>query len=198
MHCNQPHNYLKRYIYRARGTTPALEVAEVIQRTHRYIRTGWSPHKRVEDCDNGPPSMLQPWQIVRFGINEVGDKSELLLPKATEAAVKIPRVWCGYGYGVLDEASSCAERHRMGGTRAASAPPPPRGEVHTYWIYFPEVMTCLRCPVEGCQGVATIWTNLHVHFLHRYMWDAIVILEEGNIPYPIYGNYRLITVISSW
>ena len=27
-------------------------------------------------------------------------------------------------------------------------------------------------------------TNLRVHFVHRHVWDTVVILEEGNRTYP--------------
>ena len=33
-------------------------------------------------------------------------------------------------------------------------------------------------------GGSTIWTNFRVHFVHCHMLDTIVILEEGNRPYP--------------
>ena len=38
--------------------------------------------------------------------------------------------------------------------RATSPPSPqlPTGEAHTYWVSFLEALTCLWCPVEGCQG----------------------------------------------
>ena len=42
----------------------------------------------------------------------------------------------------------------------------------------------LRCPVEGCLGGASNRSNLPVHFAHRHVRDTIVILEEGNRPYP--------------
>ena len=38
--------------------------------------------------------------------------------------------------------------------------------------------------VEGCLGGASNRTNLRVHFTHRHAQDTIVILEEGNLPYP--------------
>ena len=38
--------------------------------------------------------------------------------------------------------------------------------------------------MEGCLGGDSNWTNLRVHFVHRYARDTIVILEESNRPYP--------------
>ena len=45
-------------------------------------------------------------------------------------------------------------------------------------------MLRLRVPVEGCLGGASNRTNLRVQFAHRHTQDTIVILEEGNRPYP--------------
>ena len=42
----------------------------------------------------------------------------------------------------------------------------------------------IRCLVEGCLGEASNSTNLRVHFAHRHVQDTIVIMEEGNQPYP--------------
>ena len=37
--------------------------------------------------------------------------------------------------------------------------------------------------VEGCLGRAATSTVMRVHFLHRYVLDTVVILEEGNLPH---------------
>ena len=61
---------------------------------------------------------------------------------------------------------------------------PPGGEYQTYRVSLPKHMLRLRCPVEGCMGGASNRTNLRVHFSYRHVRDTIVILEEGNRPYP--------------
>ena len=38
--------------------------------------------------------------------------------------------------------------------------------------------------MEGCLRGASNQTNLKVYFAHLHAWDTIVILEEGNQPYP--------------
>ena len=38
--------------------------------------------------------------------------------------------------------------------------------------------------VEVCPGRAATRTAMRVHFLHRYVRDTVVILEEGNLPHP--------------
>ena len=40
------------------------------------------------------------------------------------------------------------------------------------------------CPVEGCPGRVATRTALRKHFLHWYILDTVVILEEGNLPHP--------------
>ena len=42
----------------------------------------------------------------------------------------------------------------------------------------------LRCLVAGFLGGASSCTNLWIYFSHRHVRDTIVILEEGNHPYP--------------
>ena len=54
----------------------------------------------------------------------------------------------------------------------------------TYRVYFPKYLLQLRCLVEGCLGWALRQTNLNIHFVHRHIRDTVLILEEGNRPYP--------------
>ena len=51
-------------------------------------------------------------------------------------------------------------------------------------VSFPKHLSRLQCPVAGCLGGDLSWTNLRVHFAHRHVGETIVILEEGNCPYP--------------
>ena len=37
-----------------------------------------------------------------------------------------------------------------------------------------------------CEGRATMHTNLWIHFVHHYVRDTVVILDEGNRPHPIF------------
>ena len=62
--------------------------------------------------------------------------------------------------------------------------PPPPPYLQTYRFSIPKRMLGIRCLVEGCLGGASNLTNLQVHFSHRHVQDTIVILEEGNQPYP--------------
>ena len=61
---------------------------------------------------------------------------------------------------------------------------PPPGEAQIYRVYFPEHMLQIWFLVEGCLGGASNKTNLWVHFVHLHTQYTIVILEEGNQPYP--------------
>ena len=58
------------------------------------------------------------------------------------------------------------------------------GEAQTYRVYFPKRLLRMRCPVEGCLGGASNRINIRVNFAHFHARDTIVILEEGNRPYP--------------
>ena len=49
---------------------------------------------------------------------------------------------------------------------------------------FLQVVGSLACPVDICQGRASIRTGLRVHFVHRRMRYTVVIVEEGNLPHP--------------
>ena len=51
-------------------------------------------------------------------------------------------------------------------------------------VSFPRASRSIGCPVEVCEGRVTTRTNLRIHFVHRHMWNTIVILEEGNRPHP--------------
>ena len=42
----------------------------------------------------------------------------------------------------------------------------------------------IGCLVGDCGGKTTTHTNLHIHFMHRRVWDMLVILGEENIPHP--------------
>ena len=73
---------------------------------------------------------------------------------------------------------------RESGDRGGAPNPPPPGEAQTYRVSLPKRLLQLRSPVEGCLGGASNRTNLWVHFAHRQAREIIVILDEGNRPYP--------------
>ena len=70
----------------------------------------------------------------------------------------------------------------VGGNREGHPPPP--GDSQNYQVSLPKCLLRLRCPVEGCLGGASSRINLRVHLTNRHVRDKIVILEEGNQPYP--------------
>ena len=53
-----------------------------------------------------------------------------------------------------------------------------------YHMAFPAKGDPQSCLVEGCLVRAATRTAMRVHFLHQYVWDTVVILEEGNRPHP--------------
>ena len=51
-------------------------------------------------------------------------------------------------------------------------------------MVLPEKAGLRLCPFEGCSGRAAIQKVIQVHFWHRHVRDAVVILEEGNLFHP--------------
>ena len=41
-----------------------------------------------------------------------------------------------------------------------------------------------NCPIEGCPGRAATRTAMRVHFFHWRVQDAVIILDDGNLPHP--------------
>ena len=58
------------------------------------------------------------------------------------------------------------------------------GGPRTYKMSFPAKGGPRRCPVTGCPGDLATRTAMRVHFLHRHVHNTVVILEEGNLPFP--------------
>ena len=38
--------------------------------------------------------------------------------------------------------------------------------------------------MERCPGVLETRAAMRVHFVHRHVYDTVVILEDGNLPLP--------------
>ena len=58
---------------------------------------------------------------------------------------------------------------------------PPGKEPRTYRMAFPTAEGPQSCLVEGFPGQKVTRTEMRAHFIHRYIWDTVVILEEGNL-----------------
>ena len=104
----------------------------------------------------------------------------------TAAEGGVPGVQGGAVGGVSVNTYTGTARNHLGGSGVTLSPPPPPGEAQTYRVSLPKAITCLRCPVAGLQWGAPRCTNLQVQFAHHHVKDSIVILEEGNRPYPHY------------
>ena len=79
----------------------------------------------------------------------------------------------------------CQIQHGVGRGDRGGAPPHthPR-EAQTYQVSFPKHLSRLRWLLAGYLGGVSSRTNLRIHFLQH----TIVILEEGNRPYPVALN----------
>ena len=64
-------------------------------------------------------------------------------------------------------------------------------EAQTYRVSSTKYMLRIQCLVEGCLGGASNRTNLWVHFAHLHAQDTIIILEDGNWPYPWCPKYDM-------
>ena len=58
------------------------------------------------------------------------------------------------------------------------------GDPRTYNMAFPTLGVPRNFPVEGCRGRASTRAAMRVHFLHWYVRDTVIILEEVNLPHP--------------
>ena len=97
----------------------------------------------------------------------------------------MPKGQSGSSSGLAAHTSSDTARRGAGGPGGPPPPPPTTTkETQTYRVSFPKHLSLLRLPVAGCLGGASSRTNLQIHFVHCYVWDTIMILEEGNGSYP--------------
>ena len=57
-------------------------------------------------------------------------------------------------------------------------------EPQTYKMDFPTFGPPRNWPIEGCRGWSATRTAMQVQFIHRHVWDTMIILEEVNLPHP--------------
>ena len=50
---------------------------------------------------------------------------------------------------------------------------------------FPTVVGRKEYTAKGCMGQAATMMEMRVYFMHRHVWDTMVILEEDNLPHPL-------------
>ena len=79
-------------------------------------------------------------------------------------------------------------QHGVGQGELRDTPP---DEPKMYQISFTWASCGIVCSLVGCPGRALSRSALQVHFVHHYMQDAIVVLEEGNHPLPRYPKYDM-------
>ena len=97
----------------------------------------------------------------------------------------MPRVRGGAGGGVSVNAYTGTERRWPGVIRGNFSPP-----THSLgWLKTISFPSWRSSHASGYQwwdvrGGSTIRTNLRVHFAHHHVQYDIVILKEGNAPYP--------------
>ena len=85
----------------------------------------------------------------------------------------------GYMAGQIKTQHRRASEHRWIWTTSSTGEEP-----RTYPMAFPAKGGPRGCPVERCLGRAAARTAMRIHFLHQHVRDAVVILEEVNLPQP--------------
>ena len=60
----------------------------------------------------------------------------------------------------------------------------PGREPRTYKMAFPIMGGAKNCPAKGYWRRAATWTAMWVHFLHWYVRETVIILDEFNLPHP--------------
>ena len=91
---------------------------------------------------------------------------------------------CGEFLAVGSMSSHLMTRHGKAVGRQRLWTPQAEGGARMYRMSFPTKGGPRLCPVEGCPGALATRTAMRVHFVHRYVQDTVVMLEEGNLPHP--------------
>ena len=160
-----------------------IEAKEGIRLPHWPLRPGRLKDKHKENGQNGMPAMPCAWLDVLGSVQEAGDGDGTNLPGTAVEEGGLPRVRGGGCSGISADAPSESILRGAGGPGRGTIPPITR-EAQTYRVSLPKRLLRLWCLVEGCLGGASNRINLRVHFAHHHVRDTIVILEEGNRPYP--------------
>ena len=139
----------------------------------------------MEDSKHGLSDLLHPWRIVGIRVYTTSDWGQTLLPieTAAEGGVLILRGGVGSRFSLNKYPG--IEQCQKGGLGATLDPPPTPCGSSDLSGFLPGGAHTPPVPSGGMPGGGmTRRTNLRVYFSHRHLRDAIVILEEGNWPYP--------------
>ena len=79
---------------------------------------------------------------------------------------------------LMNQHGRAAGRQRQWSTPAVGVRP------QIYRMSFPTKGGPRKCPVAGCLCRVETRTSMRVHFVHQYVLNTGVILEEGNFPHP--------------
>ena len=56
------------------------------------------------------------------------------------------------------------------------------GGAITFVVSFPRLLKTVRCPVPGCPAVAHSAGRMREHFMYRYFFARIAVVQEGREP----------------
>ena len=120
------------------------------------------------------------WEI-RYGVHASDDGSGAIFLGATAGDSFVSKLLGVVGDGVDGCLLSGAS---LEGARPHWTAPLLTPDTRVYRVSFPRATRSIRCAVGYCEGRATARTNLWIHFVKRHMREKVVIMKEGNYPYP--------------
>ena len=91
---------------------------------------------------------------------------------------------CGEQLTVGSMSSHLMTRHGKAAGRRRQWTTQTEAGAQVYRMSFPTKGGPRRCPVEGCPGKLVTRMAMRVHFVHRHVFNTVVMLEEGNSPHP--------------
>ena len=93
------------------------------------------------------------------------------------------RVWVGHDGGIFggaqDDTSWASSRVETDLETLSH-----REDLRKYRIVLLATGGLQSFPVEGCSGQVATRNTMRVHFMHNYVLDTVVILEEVDLPHP--------------
>ena len=139
--------------------------------------------KRGEDGRHSLPDLPDRGKPIKGGLHPKDDRGGPGLSDEAVGEGPVPKMWGRAGGRIPDGTPAVA-------AQTDKEPTVFRGPAATDRV---QVLLSVDGGVSGIpgqrlQGKMTIRANLWSPFVHRPMWDTIVILEEGNLPQPRFSD----------
>ena len=153
--------------------------------THVFDHTGL--HKNMSETvsmDCQTCRSLRSHSAEAYGLRIMGEvhtyqerlRQQVLCPK------------CNMELTAGDLPSHIPAQHGVAQNNLRDTPPHPLDEPMNYRASLLRTSCDIYFPVGGCSGRALIQSTLRIHFLHRHVQEALVVLDEDNHPLPCCPN----------